>query len=169
MADVTLDEKSMQIWASLVATLQAEMAPGKRLSGVQKIGNSIHLWSGKSPAIGVQLLHQPEEGVAGEGGMGKHRIELKFQIVAGAASVGTDARKANLDDANTALQAVIADGAGNGLGPVLRGMTDTGPPAGAYRTQVKDVRWTWMIEDGEGVPVWAYAVVDFSVWTMVRI
>ncbi len=169
MADATLDEKSMQIWASLVTTLQAELAPGKRLSGVQRVGNSIHLWTGKSPAIGVQLLHQPEEDAAGRGGQGKHHVELKFKIVAGAASLGTDARKANLDDANTALQAIVADGAGNGLGPVLRGMTDTGPPAGSYRTKVNDVNWSWMIEDGEGVPVWAYAVVDFSVFTMVRI
>lgn len=146
------------IWDQLVAVITAATVVGQPLAGVKNVGKSIHLWTEQSPAIGVQMLREPETPM----GIGKHHIDFEFQIVIGASSVETDPKRANLDDANALVRPLRT-----ALKTLLR--HHYGLDGLAYRTQIHGTNWVWRIEDGDGVPVWAYAIIDYTVSATVMI
>jgi hypothetical protein len=162
------DEQIASIWQELYQLIRAQTSadgpnPTGKLAGVNDVQKSISLWTGKAPAIGVQLRDVPEM----PDSPGRHKISLRFAIVVGASSVETDARKANLTDAMASLVPLLADGNGNGLGPLLRG--NFGLNGLAYRTSISSAEFSWSdIEGaGAGVPIWAYAMYTYVAQTLV--
>lgn len=158
-------------WDAIVALLQAEVNPSGKLSTVKYVGRSAHLWTENSPAIGVQFNKAT---VAPYGSM-RREMTSTFWIVVGvqstdataAANMGADTPP-NLEDAMDQLQAIIADGNGNGILPTLNEAQNYSLGGYAYRMIADSVECQWEIGPGKPPAIWAYGVISVTVKQLVN-
>lgn len=167
-------------WDFLVAALKSEAGlgsppagttSGNRLTALQYVGYGYHLWTHKTPAIGVQLKDTPETQFASQ----LHKVFTVFDMIVGVQSTDASASarfgantKANLEDAMLTLKPIVNDYAGgNGLRQVLmdpqyRNLGQTGGYANAMRSQITRVEYEWEVSEGENAQIFAYALVTFE-------
>lgn len=150
-----------QQWSQLITIIQNEMQVGGRLATLQDLRKGWQLWTGKIPAMGVQLTKIREEPAVSR----KHLVTTTFQIIVAANSTdvinGDQKTPANLDAAMATLQTLISDGSGNGLAPVLRDPANYFLNGYAMRTSITDIDYLWDVEPGETPQIWAYASVTY--------
>lgn len=149
-------------WTQLVSIMTADMGTGKRLPTVLDVRKSAHLWTGLVPSVGVQLLKVTEDTYTTH----THMARCNFQIVAATQSVqtvnGSQRTPANLDDAMNQLQAIIDDGAGNGICAILRDKANTTLAGNAIIITIQSVDYSWSVQPGDQAEVMAYAIVTLE-------
>jgi hypothetical protein len=157
---MTPEEHSASQWAAIVALLRAEIGTGK-LPTVLDVRPSVDLWTGTLPAIGVQLQSIHVDPVFTK----KHHVIAGFIVLASVQAVPIGDRPPNLDDANAALQVILADGAGNGIANILRDPSNHTLSGLAARMIVRDTQYSWEIGRGAtgSDQVWAHAIVNVDV------
>lgn len=174
---MTPEERTAQQWAQIVALLRAEMGHHGKIAPVQDVRPSAHLWTGVTPAIGVQLLKihvEPEF-------THKHHTFATFVILVSVQShpitTKTSTVPPNLDDANAQLQTILADGNGKGVCNILRdpanfllGQDENGQNL-AIRTLVSGIDYSWEIGPGAdgSDQVWANALVTYVVEDLISV
>jgi hypothetical protein len=158
------EEHSAQQWAAVVALLRAQIGPGNQLPTVMDVRASVDLWTEELPAVGVQL-HRirvvPEF-------TKKHHTFAEFLILASVKSLaitGPPYIPPNLDDANARLQAILADGNGNGIANILRDPANHTLSGLAARMIVTGIEYSWEIGRGAAGSdeVWAHALLSLTV------
>lgn len=158
-----------QQWAQLLAITQAEMLPGGRLTSLQDVRKSAHLWTDKVPAAGIQLQKVIEAPYAAQ----HHRVTTQFVIIVACNSVdttvGTVLTPANLDDAMAQLQTLVSDGNGNGFAPVLRDPVNRFLNNTASQTGITNIDYQWDLKPGATPQIWAYAFITFEAVATVAI
>lgn len=164
---------AQQQWDQLVAIIISEMnvgptGPGSgtnptgRLQQLKYCHKSIDMWTGLFPSAAVQLIDANEDPVATH----RHDLFAKFWIRVAASSTPTTAASfasplapgapvpANLDDAMQQVKTIMGDGAGNGMGAVLRdrkyfNLATAAIPGGvAYRTDITGFKFDWQLDAG---------------------
>lgn len=172
MPITTVDLTLANQWDALVAEIEAEVGPSKRLDGIQYVGKAYTLWTKKSPAIGVQLRDFNLGPVAN---MQRKLISI-FNIVMGmqstdesaAASMGENT-PANGEDAMNRLRQLVIPGDGNGLLAVLNDGANYTLAGSAYKAIVSSGGFDWEIGPGAGAQIWAYAAITVTAEALVTI
>jgi len=168
---VTASTLAFQMRDSLVATIQAEMHVGGKLATLQDVRKSAQFATGKQPACAVwipKISTKPE----GQGANGRQQeVSLTFQLTLAACStitapVGdTPGKIANLDDALAAIEAVLDDGAGNGLVALLNQPNVFGLGGNASQSRLGDIQFYPVINEGDQQHIWAYCEVLYFATT----
>ena len=166
------NSSASQMWTQIVSILNSEKTTG-RLPTVKDVRKSIQLWTGKTPSIGVQLVHVDEGDLTTK----THKITATFNIAVATQSVdgapsGGQITPANLDDAMAQLQTVLGDGGTNGLDAILRDPTNfslSGAAPGTLRTKISSVTYDWDIRPGQPPQIWAYGLLKFQVEALVKV
>jgi hypothetical protein len=174
-------------WDYITALLRSEAglgtAPsgttsGNRLTALKYVGQSLHLWTEKVPALGIQLRTSNESQLA----VGRHGLRSTFDIVIGTQSTPASAAsrfgagtKINLEDAMLQLKPIVNDYAG-GTGlefvlkdPQYRLLGTTSGAVNANRSQIESVTYSDYIKEGANGQVWAYAHIVFIAEQLVGI
>lgn len=163
------------IWDALFAKLKAETninpttgAAGTgtnttgRLQTCADIRRSIHLWTKRLPAIGVQAVGWD----AAEDATSKRLVTFKFNIIAHlewTASMSASNAPANLDDAWTTLQSLLADGNGNGIEAILNDPANyTLGVSGVITTKLGKLDRVWRIGEGQVPQIQAWALYEYE-------
>lgn len=172
MSNVAFDDLESSVWAALYSCLQAETnigatGPGTgtnptgRLQTCADLRKSVHLWTKRLPAIGIQSLGYQSERYSTAHDM----LTVRFHIIVAANSIPSGATPANMDAANASLQPLISDGAGNGIGPILRdGANFALAPfmAGVSETWLSGLERSWEVEEGQTPQVIAYGLFSYE-------
>jgi hypothetical protein len=162
---MTPEEHSAAQWSAIVTLLRAQMGTGKKLATLLDVRQSIDLWTGQQPAIGVQLMKISCDRAFTK----KMHTVADFAILISVQSSqsvnGSNVVPPNLDDANARLQTLIADGAGNGVANVLRDPANHTLGGLAARVTVTGIEYSWEIGRGAAGSdqVWAHALMSVSV------
>ena len=160
---MTPEEHSASQWAAIVALLRAQMGTGQ-LPTVVDVRASVDLWTGQTPALGVQLV----EITADQEFTKKLHTFATFYVLASVQShpvVGPPYIPPNLDDANARLQTIIADGAGNGIANVLRNPANFTLSGLASSMRITRTQYSWEIGRGAAGSdeVWSHALLSVVV------
>ena len=102
--------QAIAIKTEIINEFVAQMGTGGKLSTVKAIGPTAFPESGVYPYVGVELIKSTEEFVA------NHKIRANFTFAISISVKSTTL----LQDAYTARDAIIDDGTGNGVQPLLR-------------------------------------------------
>ncbi len=151
------------IWNAIIALIAAQMGTGGTLSTLLDVRKSAQFSTDLVPAAAVQWMGAETRPYSNRVRLATHhfRIALAANSIEPPPTVGTQ-RVANLDDAMSALQPLIDDGAGNGIVPLLGQPANFGLGNLAQETQVVKVEMSWEIREGAGQIIWAYAFIDFD-------
>jgi hypothetical protein len=171
MANPAYDDLESTVWTALYDVLESETnigatGPGSgsnptgRLQTCADLRKSIHLWTQRLPAIGVQSLGYEAARYSTQFDI----LTIRFHIIAAANSLPSGAVPANMDASNATLQPLISDGSGNGVGPILRDPENffLGTP-GVIETWLSGVERSWEVESGQTPQVWSYALFTYIV------
>lgn len=154
-------------WDWLFSTLQTATQSGGALHGIQDVRRGLMLWTGVTPAIGVQFMGAKFKDYTQRARM--MTAEFMFVVAAqstpatAAVNTGTNAPP-NVDDANQLLQPFISDGNGNGLLSLLLNPTYrllSGLVMRSYFGSIDyqpDIRPAGAPDQGQ---IWMYAFVSF--------
>ena len=168
MPDMYADELASLMWDKIHHILKSEMSvgpagpgsganPNGRLQSLYFISQSIDLWSGELPAVGVQLQTidcQPYSTKA-------DIAHITFIIVAAAKSLPDASGNLALDDAMRRVRYLVSDGKGNGIGPILRDKENFTLGNLAMRTHAKKWTFAWEFPDNTDADARAYATLEF--------
>ena len=172
MPNVAYDDYESKVWTALLACIQAEINigasgpgtgtnPNGRLQTCADLRKSIHLFTGRLPAIGVQSLGYKSERYSTHHDL----LTISFHIIVAANSMPNGATPANMDDANANLQPLVSDGLGNGLGPILRDPVNFALApyvAGISETWLSGLERSWEVKDGQDAQVIAYGLFMYE-------
>lgn len=160
-ADVTLKNQ----WDALKSAIEADVAPGKRLSTVNYVARAFQLWTPNPPTIGVQLVDAP---LTPRGAL-QRTMTSEYWVLVGTRSTKASAESnmgaytpANLEDAMNQLQPILADGNGNGLMAVLTDPANYSLGGWCYRMIPSSPKIFWDIQPGENAQIWAYAQITVA-------
>ena len=165
-------------WNALTAIIQAETAPGKRLEGVNYVGQAFPLWTQQPPSIGVQQKHVGFTMNASN----RRLMTVEYWIILGMQSTDQTAQenmgsedpttitRSNVEDAMNilrpfamALLAILFDGANY----ILK------PPGGVDGTAnvmiPTSLDYDWEIGPGQAPENWAYARITLSTEAYVNV
>ncbi len=169
--DVYADELSALIWDKLVAIIGSEMNvgpggpgtganPNGRLQTCYMVHESIDMWSNLLPSIAVQL----EEVDCSQSYSNIHDYaRIVFTVaVATQANIDPTTGKIILDDAMKQLRVLIADGAGNGVGPVLRDKNNFNLGGLCAESHVERWHLEWQLPTVTNADARAFAFITYT-------
>lgn len=167
---LTPEDCSAQQWATLVSILRSEMPSPGRLQSLKDVRQSAQLWTAQVPAVGVQLLKTP----CTVYGQGRLKMVSHFLIITATVSRqqvdGSNVIPANLDDAMAQLQALLSDGAGNGISAVLRDPANFLLGGYAYETMLGGTEFFYDVEPSptpDLAQIWAYGHTAYTATQLV--
>ena len=162
MPITTYDVALKAQWDALLAAFSSEAVVGKRLDGISYVGRTFDLWTEKAPAIGVQLMSAS----VGPSASMQRELTTVYAVVVGCQSTDATASAnmgantpANIEDAMNQVQSFVADGAGNGIIPILCDAANFTLGGYAYEILSGNVKYDWQVMPGEEAQIWAYAVI----------
>jgi hypothetical protein len=169
------DELSALQWDTIVSIIQAQMNVGPtgagsgtnptgKLQTLQYVSKSIDLSSNTLPACGVQLHTTHFENFASQQLMAHSTF---FILLATSAKTNPTTGLAILDDAMMQLRTLIADGQGNGIGPILRSRANFNLNGYALRTLLSDWQLAWDLPEQTDQEPRAFATATYSAWQQV--
>jgi len=174
MAVLQPEDLTAQQWTWLVTTLRSEMATG-RITACKDVRESLSLWTEYVPAIGVQLMDVKED----QNSTARHIVLATFAIQVSTQSTQATATAngyeiANLDDAMGQLRALVSDGAGNGVAPILRDPSYRSLGGNAATSRITGIHFQPDVRPGadpatNDPEIWAHAFIDFVTTSPVAI
>ena len=146
-----------------IGTPGAGTNPTGRLQTCADMRKSIHLWTKRLPAIGVQPLGWS----AAEDATSKRLVTFKYHIIAHlewTTAITQNGNPPNLDDAWAALQPLMSDGNGNGIEAILNDPNNysLGVP-GVITSKLGQLDRVWRIGDGQPPQIQAWAMYEYEV------
>ena len=175
MADnSTLDKKIFDaLYTTLanetnIGVLSGKSVPGAganasgRLQTCADIRKSIHLWTKRLPAIGVQPLGWS----AAEDATSKRLVTFRYHIIAHlewTTTITQNGNPPNLDDAWAALQPLMSDGNGNGIEAILNDPKNYALVPGVITSKLGRLDRVWRIGDGTPPQIQAWAMYEYEV------
>jgi hypothetical protein len=171
MANQYLDELSSLMWDALVSVLEGEMNvgptgigsgsnPDGRLQTLFFVHESLDLWSNDLPSCGIQLVK-----VECDEKYSQHNdwVKCRFKIlVAAKANKDPETGLVVLDDAMRRVRAIVADGKGNGIVPILRDKANFRLNGTAAESHVDGWEYAWEFPDKTDTDARAYATIHYS-------
>lgn len=181
MAIQSLTMSGTSAWAALVAILQAQMNVGTiagiptlragtnptgKLQGVKAVGKSSFPDFAALPFVGVQLERSRQDVYSAPRGFKVHH-DFTISVVVEVEAAG-DAI-ISLDDGMAALQAILDDGAGNGVYPILMTRANFSLGGITYESMVTEISYSWdRSPAGKGQNYVAFAAIKYEASTVTR-
>ena len=166
---MTPEESSAQQWAAITSLLDAQLGPSGQLPTVANVQQSVDLYTGQSPAIGVQLVHTRSEMSSTK----KMKVTSDFVVLVSVKSEYNVIAQTppNLTDANLQLQVIIADGNGRGVVEVLRNPANINLSGLVALMLVTGTDYTWEIGRGAAGSdqVWSHALISVTTTDFVSV
>lgn len=172
MANVYADELASLMWDRIVTILQSEMNVGPdkiagsgtntngRLQTLNYVHDTIDLWWPQLPVAGVQLV---KSDCSERYGQREDYAKITFSIVVAAeATKDPETGLFVLDSAMKQLRTLVADGSGNGIGPILRDKNNFTLNGLASESHVEGAEFQWELPNQADAMPRAYAHITFS-------
>jgi hypothetical protein len=154
------EESSAQQWSAITTLLDAQLGPTGKLPTVANVQQSVDLYTGQSPAIGVQLVRTRSEMSSTK----KMKVTSEFVVLVSVKSEYNALAQTppNLSDANAQLQEIIANGNGHGVVEVLRDPANINLGGMIALLLVTGTDYSWEIGRGAAGSdqVWSHALIS---------
>jgi len=160
---MTPEESSAQQWSAITSLLNAQLGPSGMIPTVANVQQSVDLYTGQSPAIGVQLVRTRSSLKFTK----KMEVISEFVVLVSVKSEYDLVTQTppNLADANAQLQTIIADGSGHGVVEVLRDPANINLGGLVALMLVTGTDYSWEIGRGAAGSdqVWSHALISVEV------